>query len=37
MDENGRITIPAVIRRQLDVENTAADVRLSIEVLETYD
>jgi bifunctional DNA-binding transcriptional regulator/antitoxin component of YhaV-PrlF toxin-antitoxin module len=34
MDERGRVVIPAPIRRQLDVNGQAADVRLLVEVLD---
>jgi len=37
VDERGRMTIPKGIREQLGIEDTSADVRVSIEVLDTHE
>ena len=36
IDDRGRITIPKGVRKQLGIEKTSADVRVSVEVLETH-
>jgi len=37
IDERGRMTIPKGIRKQLGIEDMSADVRVSIEVLDTHE
>lgn len=36
IDERGRMTIPKSIRQQLGIEDTSADVRVTIEVLDQH-
>jgi bifunctional DNA-binding transcriptional regulator/antitoxin component of YhaV-PrlF toxin-antitoxin module len=37
IDENGQVYIPASIRKQLNIHKERADVRISLEVLDTNE
>lgn len=37
IDERGRLVVPAAVRRALGVDDTSADVRITIEVVETHE
>jgi len=36
IDERGRLVVPAAVRRALNVDDTSADVRIEIEVIECH-
>jgi len=37
VDERGRCVVPAAVRRALDIDNTSADIRITIEVVERHE
>jgi len=36
VDKRGRMTLPKTVREQLGINGQSADLRLSVEVLETH-
>lgn len=37
IDHRGRVTIPASVREQLGIDDSSADVRLTLEVLDKHE